>query len=429
MRALRGNHCFGRDSAASVRSVGRGPSRCFLPPPRTGPLALLAALALLCVLGACSGPTAVREPGTDGDISLQISGPDALLVHEHALFTVRAVDKRGVQVPLPKPVVWSSSDPAVASVASPGVVTGLARGYAEIAVSVGAASATVPLMVTARIRLAPEGFPEWVPDYSIAVGDSLQFEARFVDVDGLPISEALTATWTSSDPASVSVTASGLVVGVQALSHAEITASTVEGVGFVDVPVSDVIAGLPATIRFANAAQGAGPVTFVPSKGPAVTLSFGESVRRPILSGLFHVETSVAGTRWGGMIRPDDRLSLYAVGPAPGVYLAATWASTVSVAADSALVSFLQGSIFYVVYLTSPGGPVSGPPAICYFDPGDTSHRFMQAAGDFDVILMDKFGYHYQARIRATAPGGHSITYVIVGTTPETAAVLAFPDL
>ena len=50
------------------------------------------------------------------------------------------------------------------------------------------------------------------------------------------------------------------------------------------------------------------------------------------------------------------------------------------------------------------------------------------AAGDFDLILKDKISQPERARIRATAPSGRAVTYVIFSETAETAGILAFPD-
>ena len=197
-----------------------------------------------------------------------------------------------------------------------------------------------------------------------------------------------------------------------------------------------------------HAVRGAGPVTFFPSKGAPVTLSFGESVERPILSGLFQARIAWLPDGSGGdrtdyegspvIIRGGDRLELYAV-KNPGLSREGAmifiwgWARAASVPPDSALVRFIQSSPFIAFDVRPPDATytftlASGTPRHCYFDPGDLTEYAPLAAGDFDLILKDKLESPVQARIRATAPGGRAIAYVIIGETAETARLLAFPD-
>lgn len=402
-----------------------------------------ASAALL--LGACAGPTDSGQKGDDtphSSITLQVSAPATVLVHEHALLTVRALDERGVVVDLPQPVAWNSSDQNTVTVTSSGIVTGRARGNAVITVRAGSATAAISLNVRARVRIALGLSPDpWWFDGAVvlAVGDSLQFSARYVDFNGVPIDESPSATWTSSNPGSVDVSASGIAVAfarADNASIASITASTADGLASMPVWVSDAIAGQPATIRFVHAVRDADPITFSPSKGSEVTLSFGESLERPIPSGMFYVEASgfppspgrPDQTRKVYVIAAGARLTLYAVRGYSQNFLTPVWTSPASVSPDSGLVRFVQSSEFSVVYLRPPGAPVSGLPELCYFDPGDPTNYFRRTAGQFDILLRYKGVGSELARFPAMVPAGGAVTYVIIGDTPQTAAVLAFPD-
>jgi hypothetical protein len=410
---------------------------------------------------SCTGPTEPAQPTPEPPgqtpepgpsepapvTSLQISAPASLLVHEQVLLTVTARDARGQVVVPSQPPTFSSSDTLVAVVSSSGVVRGLRRGTVTIRASVSDVVADVPLGVKARVRIAQEYFEEWDGSWPLAVGDTLQFIALFVDVDGVPIPETPAAEWTSSNPDAASVSETGLVAGIQALSSARIAAWTVDGSAAADVHVSDVIAGLPASVRFAHAARDVGPVTFLPSEGAPLTLSFGESIERPVLSGTFTVLTNGLPAndcadgycdrqRFAAMIREGNHLSLYAAGGAENAWLTPAWAGPATVPAGSALVRLVQGwNPFPVVFLRSPGDPASGLPELCYFDPIDVSIYFEREAGGFDIVLQGKYPSDLtpipETQVvlsGATAPSGGAVTIVLTGSSPETMGFLTFPD-
>jgi hypothetical protein len=243
----------------------------------------------------------------------------------------------------------------------------------------------------------------------------------------------------------VNVSASGLAVGVRSGLTTAIIGLTPDGRDSTWVSVGNAIAGLPAAIRFANAVRGTGPVTFFPSKGTPVTLSFGESVERPIQSGLFHGTIVGADGNPGyplipAIIRAGDRLELYAINNwesipsfpgftiGIGMWVVPAW-GPVQAPPDSARVRFIQSSPFLTVYTRPPDAAAGGNPFNCYFDPGDLSEYLALAPGDFDLILKYKgFLTPEIARIRASAPGGRAVTYVVLGENAETAMLLAFPD-
>src|SRR6266702_2930952 len=121
-------------------------------------------------------------------------------------------------------VTWASNAPAVATVSSTGLVTGMAAGAATITATCekmsGKADATVaapaPLPV-ASVSVSPAA-------PSVPVGGAAQLTATPKDASGYPLS-GRTVSWASSAPAVATVGSSGLVTGMAA-GTATITATS-----------------------------------------------------------------------------------------------------------------------------------------------------------------------------------------------------------
>ena len=377
--------------------------------------------------------------------SLEIVAPASLLVNESALFTVTVRNADGAEVPTPRELQWTSSDESIArvDVGRAPVVTALRRGTVAISVSAESVDASVSLSVKARVAIGRPPFGGHFTSIDLAIGDDLQFTAFFVDVNGEAIDETPSVTWASGNPQVAGVSSSGRVIGLQT-GDATITARNSEAVGTMEVFVTDVVAGLPAKVRLAHAAGGYGPLTFVPSQGASVTLSLGESVEVPIVSGTFQVD--VAGLRtdgpWGPLtserswlVRGGDHLEVFGTSNAG---LTGWWINEATVPADSGLVRFVQGTgppnFAGVVLLGAPGETVVSSRLInCYFDPADFTDYISLSAGELDVIMGDK-GLFFnlsdaavRARGRITVVPGRAVTYVITGESPETMRLLAFP--
>ncbi len=116
-----------------------------------------------------------------------------------------------------KTVVWSSADPAIASVDASGTVTGMTTGVAVITATCGSVSATCTVTVTPApaesITVSPESA-------ELKVGETVSLTTAI-----LPEIAALNpVTWSSSDPSIATVEADGTVTGV-ALGMAVITAT------------------------------------------------------------------------------------------------------------------------------------------------------------------------------------------------------------
>ncbi|HKI94874.1 MAG TPA: Ig-like domain-containing protein [Gemmatimonadales bacterium] len=110
-------------------------------------------------------------------------------------------------VALARPVEWTSSNLAVASVGSTGMVQGTAVGIVTISAAseghFGAATITVRVPVAAVQVIAPGGEP-------LSVGGSTQLAATVLDAQGGPLTDR-TVTWASADDAIATVDDAGLV--------------------------------------------------------------------------------------------------------------------------------------------------------------------------------------------------------------------------
>ena len=408
---------------------------------RTSIPANVAAVIGIMLLSTCSSPTDSWE--TPSDVTdLTIDGPASLLVHERGYPTLHAKQGERVVSVLRSLARWSSSDTAIVSVTAEGVITAESRGSATIRATYGGASSTFQVHVKARVRVTHgvSSNPLW----SIGVGDTLKLTALFVDIDGLPIAPAPSTTWSSNKPDVASVSNTGVVVGVRHVSKftypnctecASVSATTDDGVATTQIFVADLVPGAPAIVRFVHVAATAGELTFVPSQGDSVTLTFGQSIERPIVSGRFTVHVfglpgGPANSDFEGVVAGGDLVSLYAVSSSNFGNLTALWSKPTTLPADSGLIRFVAGSIqSSLVYQVAPGAPVSGVTDLCYFDIGNGSYFYPQPSGPLDLLVGNKFlRPPVFKRIPVSVPRGRAVTYVILGNTPESLYVIAFPD-
>ena len=107
-------------------------------------------------------------------------------------------------------VAWSSSNPAVASVSSSGLVTVVSGGTAQIKATSGGVSAVANVQVSqvaVSVAIAPTSVT------LALLGESVQLEAEAYDSGNAPIPVA-SFTWSSSNPTVATVSSTGLVTAV-----------------------------------------------------------------------------------------------------------------------------------------------------------------------------------------------------------------------
>src|SRR5205823_1701913 len=107
-------------------------------------------------------------------------------------------------------VTWSSSTPAVATVSSSGLVSGVTPGSATITATSEGKSGTSTITVTPVPVASVEVTPATA---SVQGGQTVQLTGTPKDADGAPLS-GRTVTWSSSNTAVATVNSSGLVSGV-----------------------------------------------------------------------------------------------------------------------------------------------------------------------------------------------------------------------
>ena len=175
-------------------------------------------IAVCAAAAACGGGSSTGS----GDVaSISVTGiSQPLTVGATAQAAATATDANGAV--LVRSFTWNSSNPAVATVASTGLVTGVSAGTATISASVagksGSLQVTVQSAPVATITVTGITTP-------LLVGSNGQAAATARDAGGTILNR--TFTWTTSNAAVATVGTDGFVAAIAA-GTATITAS-VEG--------------------------------------------------------------------------------------------------------------------------------------------------------------------------------------------------------
>ena len=149
-------------------------------------------------------------------------------------------------------IAWASSNVAVATVSSTGLVTGVSKGESTIIATVGGVTASGSVLVTDVSASSNEITPN---KGTLSIGQSSQLSARLKDAQG-NIVAGRDVSWSSSDTAIVTVSNAGMLTAISD-GESTITAS-VEGVsGFATVTVSGApVASISVSAQSASISVG-----------------------------------------------------------------------------------------------------------------------------------------------------------------------------
>ena len=162
-----------------------------------------------------SAAVSVNPPGTRIRVSPETATFTALA--DTVRLVAEAVDENGDAIE-EVDADWSSSDEAVVTVKSTGLVKAAGNGSAEITATVGSATASATIEVSqeaAALEVSPGS-------HTLEEGETVQLSADVVDANGYPI-PGYDFTWSSDDEAVATVSSTGLVTSKEEGS-AEITA-------------------------------------------------------------------------------------------------------------------------------------------------------------------------------------------------------------
>src|SRR5205823_2628224 len=322
---------------------------------------------LVTGMGAGAATITATSEGKSGTASVTVSSipvasvtvspaSASLTVGQTAQFSATARDANGNAL-AGRPVTWTSSDGAIASVSASGRATGVAAGGPVTITATsegqsGAATVTVANAPVASVTVAPA-------TASVATGQTVQLSATPTDANGNPLTGRV-ITWASSDNTIASVNGSGLVTGVAAGGPVTITATSEGKSGTASITVTAPVATvtvspasasvqagqtqqLTATLNDANGniltgrtvtwssnnttvatVNGSGLVTAKTAGAASITVRTASSGPLPVFPGAMGFGTTTAAGRGGAILRVTNlndagagslRAALEATGP------------------------------------------------------------------------------------------------------------------
>ena len=173
----------------------------------------LAFVLVLVVIAGCDSDGGGNGATAPSPIVTSLSLASAPQVSQIVQVTATASFSDGTTEDVTSAAAWSSSDTAIATVSSSGLVTALGGGDGDITATYEGVSATIQLTLTAS---APDVTSISVTGpISLELGASAQFTATATRSDGSTENVTSSVTWTSSNTTVATVTASGTVTANQ----------------------------------------------------------------------------------------------------------------------------------------------------------------------------------------------------------------------
>lgn len=168
-------------------------------------------LAILVLMVGCGSDSSGPDPVDNTITSVTVTPASNSLVSIGATAQLAASGKNSAGTTQSGATfAWSSSNEAVATVSSAGLVTAVSNGTATITATATGTTASAAAQVTvqqtvALVAVSPQ-------DGSMEVGATVQLSATATDSGGVEVTDA-TFAWTSSDDAVATVSSGGLVAG------------------------------------------------------------------------------------------------------------------------------------------------------------------------------------------------------------------------
>ncbi len=227
-------------------------------------------LAFSLSLG-CTGTDYINDPIPTFPPRLEISS-DVLAVEvgDAVPFQAAFFDESGSQVEDTQ-IVWSSSEPEIATVDEQGLVRGLQAGQVHIVATVDGLADSLLVGIVVGDDIAAIVIPDESPS-SLSLGEAHTFSAQSQLVDG-SAKEDVEYTWHSSDPSVIQIDDSGQATAL-AIGSATIHA---EGEGIVSNSVVVTVLGLSRTGQFEDASESVeGTVTLREGESGVLVLELGD---------------------------------------------------------------------------------------------------------------------------------------------------------
>lgn len=180
-----------------------------------------------------------------------------------------ALNDRGTILP-GRPIMWASSNPAVATVSSTGLVTALALGTANVTATIGGVAATAFVTVTTRLEPVARVTLSTAAA-TIAMGQTLQLGVVLTDAaDNVLVGHGV--AWASSAPAVASVSATGFVRPIAAGTTQVTATSEGQSATAVITVTDDLVVSIAAPDVATTASDTLHVVAIVKNQRPLVSV-------------------------------------------------------------------------------------------------------------------------------------------------------------
>ena len=209
--------------------------------------------------GVSSGPTMVTATlgGMSGNASLNVTGIGTVTLTSISVtpsgasvavgttqqFTATATYSNASTANVNSTATWTAATPAVATVSSSGLATGVTSGSTMVTASLNGMSGNASLNVTPTVTVTLTSISVTPSTASIAVGATQQFTATGTYSNASTANISSTAAWTSATPAAATVSSAGLATGV-ASGSTTVTASLSGITGSASLTVTATVTGV-----------------------------------------------------------------------------------------------------------------------------------------------------------------------------------------